>query len=50
MLLPLITWPTRITAHTSTLIDNIFTYFFENSLFGGLLFTDISDHVTNILF
>ena len=45
MLLPLITRPTRITAHTSTLIDNIFTNHVENSLFSGLLFTDISDHL-----
>jgi hypothetical protein len=45
MLLPLITRPTRITAHTSTLIDNIFTNHLENSLFSGLLFTDISDHL-----
>ena len=43
--IPLITQPTRITAHTSTLIDNIFTNKFCSSLVSGLLFTDISDHL-----
>ena len=43
--IPLITRPTRITAHTSTLIDNIFTNNFCSHLVSGLLFTDISDHL-----
>ena len=43
---PLVTRPTRITATSATLIDNIYTNNFlnlENS-FQGVLITDISDH------
>ena len=41
---PVITCPTRITSHTATLIDNIFTnHYFESA--SGLLLTDISDHL-----
>ncbi len=42
---PLITRPTRITSHTATLIDNIFSNHLENFPFSGLLFTDITDHL-----
>ena len=42
---PLITRPTRITSHTATLIDNIFTNHIDHHLYTGLLFTDISDHL-----
>ena len=42
---PLITRPTRNTAHTATLIDNIFTNNLDEHAFNGLLFTDISDHI-----
>ena len=44
---PLITKPTRITQHTSTLIDNIFTNDLDQvqSSSNGLIFTDISDHL-----
>ena len=45
MFFPLITHPTRITSHTATLIDNIFTNHFHHHLKSGLLFTDISDHL-----
>ena len=45
MFVPLITHPTRITAHTSTLIDNIFTNNVSSRSISGLLFTDISDHL-----
>ncbi len=45
MFFPLITRPTRITSHTATLIDNIFTNHIDHHLFTGLLFTDISDHL-----
>ena len=45
MFFPLITLPTRITAHTATLIDNIFTNCSGKCLFSGLLFSDISDHL-----
>lgn len=42
---PLITRPTRITSHTATLIDNIFTNNVSLDTNNGLLFTDISDHL-----
>ena len=45
MFFPLITRPTRITSHTATLIDNIFTNHFHHHLKSGLLFTDILDHL-----
>lgn len=45
MFFPLITLPTRITAHTATLIDNIFINHSDNCSFSGLLFSDISDHL-----
>ena len=35
----------RITSHTATLIDNIFTNHFHHHSISGLLFTDISDHL-----
>lgn len=44
MFYPLITRPTRITTHTATLIDNIFTNDPNNHL-NGLLLNDISDHL-----
>jgi endonuclease/exonuclease/phosphatase family metal-dependent hydrolase len=45
---PIITKPTRITADTATLIDNIFTNNIENyidSSLNGIIFSDISDHL-----
>ena len=36
MFYPLITRPTRITSHTATLIDNIFTNNLNNNAFNGL--------------
>ena len=44
---PLINRPTRITHHTATLIDNIFTNDLEQieSSVNGLIFSDISDHL-----
>ena len=44
---PIITKPTRITEHTTTLIDNIFTNNIEklDSSVNGILFSDISDHL-----
>ncbi len=41
----MITLPTRITSHTATLIDGIFTNHSENYLCSGLLLSDISDHL-----
>ena len=45
MFYPLITRPTRITSHSATLIDNIFTNNLDNDAFNGLFFTDVSDHL-----
>ena len=45
MLFPTITLPTRITWHSATLIDNIFTNDLNNYTFSGLLLSDISDHL-----
>ena len=44
---PLITKPTRFTAHTSTLIDNIFTNNIQqvDKSINGIIFSDISDHL-----
>ena len=43
---PFITLPSRITSHTASLIDNIFSNHVEHSyLRSGLLITDISDHL-----
>ena len=43
----LITKPTRITQHTATLIDNIFTNNIEKleSSANGIIFSDLSDHL-----
>jgi endonuclease/exonuclease/phosphatase family metal-dependent hydrolase len=45
--IPLITKPTRITSHTATLIDNIFTNNRNNidESINGIIFSDISDHL-----
>ena len=44
-LLPIITKPTRVTASSATLIDNIFTSSVSNDqVFNGILYSDISDH------
>jgi len=43
--LPLISQPTRITSHTATLIDNIFTNHLPHAVINGIFFTDISDHL-----
>ena len=46
MLVPLITHPTRVTANSATLIDNIFTSNMCNSgtIIQGVFVTDITDH------
>ena len=44
-LYPLISKPTRITSHSATLIDNIFTNCIDSEIISGLLYTDISDHL-----
>ena len=42
-LIPTITKPTRITHHTATLIDDIFTNDYSHNHSPGLLFSDITD-------
>lgn len=49
-LLPSITKPTRVTTHSKTLIDNIFTNSTEHLLFSGNLTTFISDHLVQVAF
>ena len=44
LLLPHITSPTRITAKSSTLIDNIFINFFDSSFTSGNIVAALSDH------
>ena len=43
-LLPVITKPTRITSHTATLIDHIYSDTI-NGLVSGIVTVDISDHL-----
>ena len=42
---PLITRPTRITSHSKTLIDNIFTSDLSSEIHSGLIINDVSDHL-----
>ena len=45
MFIPLINKPTRITAHSAALIDNIFTNNFSDKVLSSILINDISDHL-----
>ena len=47
LFVPLILRPTRITSHSASLIDNIFTNSFCNDIVSGFFFTDVSDHLPN---
>ena len=42
---PLITKPTRITSHTKTLIDHIYTNTLTSQITSGIALYDISDHL-----
>ena len=44
-LYPAITRPTRITSHSATIIDNIFTNVIEKKVKTGLIINDSSDHL-----
>ena len=44
-LLPLITKPTRITHHTATLIDHIYTNVLSTNISSKIITADISDHL-----
>ena len=43
--LPIITKPTRLTYHTATLIDHIYTNSFNQQVIRGIATIDISDHL-----
>ena len=43
--IPLILQPTRITSHSNTLIDNIFSNIIDPDIISGNLTTTISDHL-----
>ena len=43
--MPIITKPTRITDHTATLIDHIYTNTPEKLIKSGICLSDISDHL-----
>ena len=49
LLLPYITIPTRVTTHSKTLIDNIFSNNIEDGLISGNIRTIISDHYAQFL-
>ena len=49
LLLPHITSPTRFTAKSSTLIDNIFSNFFDSSFLSGNIVNALSDHNAEFL-
>ena len=42
---PIITKPTRVTEHTATLIDHIYTNSVDVEISSGILTIDISDHL-----
>lgn len=44
-LFPKIARPNRITSHSDTLIDNIFTNMLDSIIVSGLLLSGISDHL-----
>ena len=44
-LYPTISKPTRITSHSATLIDNIFTNNLDRVMVSGILYSDLSDHL-----
>ena len=46
-LIPQITVPTRVTRHSATLIDHIFSNISSENILSGTLLTDISDHYSN---
>ena len=44
-LYPTITRPTRITTHSATLIDNIFTNIIDRKIISGIIINDATDHL-----
>ena len=47
--LPYITTQTRVTTHSNTLIDNMFSNNIEDGLISGNIISTISDHFAQIL-
>ena len=47
-LLPYILHPTRITDHSATIIDNIFSNSLESDTISGSLLSQISDHFSRV--
>ena len=45
MFIPLINRPTRLTSHSATLIDNIFTNYPSQNTANGIILNDMSDHL-----
>ena len=50
MFIPLINRPTRLTSHSATLIDNIFTNFSSQTTDNGIILNDLSDHLSVFAF
>ena len=48
-LFPTILLPTRVTPHSSTIIDNIFTNDIEKNIKSGVIMTDFSDHYSQFV-
>ena len=48
LFIPLILQPTRITSHSNTLIDNIFSNVIEPDIISGNLTANISDHLPQL--
>ena len=49
-LYPLVDRPTRISNHSFSLIDNIFTNVTNNNVTSGILVSDITDHLPIFVF
>ena len=49
-IIPYILQPTRLTSHSKTLIDNIFSNILSSEIISGNLTATISDHLPQILF
>ena len=45
MFIPLINRPTRLTSHSATLIDNIFTNYPSQNTANGIILNGMSDHL-----
>ena len=48
MFVPYIIQPTRITSHSKSIIDNIFSNYISQEVISGNLTSTISDHITSI--